>query len=280
MTNHHNENNKSNNLDTTNPPTSNLHRSRNRTINLHPLSVTNHNTLHQPPYPTSTTTSHIHPNFTGEESRSDADDSTTPIASTSTTSGTSNNHNSMSLPLPPPSSSPRMVTVPALVVSDNIGIITHHIPTMNDRLCRVPDHITLNDALRCHPRWDDVHSMMNHHSLGAEGFSSMFGHPQRRCRSLPEILDEALEISDFMITNLSTMDGEDQYANNHGSLLTGILPHHVEDAPVRRRRQRPRSFMSQHTSRNRRTNSNYSSSGNDNNEEDDSSQQQWMDENQ
>lgn len=86
-----------------------------------------------------------------------------------------------------------------LSFSDNIPINASNSSNaelpMTTGTCRVPDRITLSNAIRS--SWDDIRLVNSHH----EELPFYFDFdPERRCRSLPDILDEVLEITEVLAT--------------------------------------------------------------------------------
>ena len=173
---------------------------------------------------------------------------------------------------PPPQTSPPPQVVPTSF-SDNVGIhLNDTIPTRTGLYCHVPDRISLTSALHCHSRWNNP--------FCHDEFASHFGHPQRRCRSLPEILDEVLEISEEVTAYLSTNTSYDEeggggVCTDHrvGNNDSSHPPPSASRARGSRRQRSSVSHMSQTQNRRRR-----SSSGSSNN--DDSSQRRRANESQ
>jgi hypothetical protein len=163
--------------------------------------------------------------------------------------------------------------------SDNVSINTPP-STATTGLSLLPDRVTLNSALRCQSRRDDHRSLLQQHHH--HDFAFCFGPPQqRRCRSLPEILDEVLDMSEATMAYLSattihTNHNDDTTCTNRHAwndddpMLTVHPPLPSPQMLLRRSgpRQRPRSHTSiSHTRRNRRNqrgDNNNSGNGNHN----------------
>lgn len=145
--------------------------------------------------------------------------------------------------------------------SENISIRsgTYHYPPTG--FCRVPDRITLNDALRCQPSWRE-----NHMNLfpGADANFTAFGHYPPP-RSLANILDDAMELTDTVmlvyhrhLESLETMnddDDDDVDSSQHDASprpttnpppSDGVPPQYSPPPP------RGRSEIRRHTGRNHR----------------------------
>ena len=239
------DNNENNSGTNPPPPTTTLHLNPNRNITIHPIMSDDHQY-------TTITVSNSNPN-SASEGRSNSDttggsitNTTTPASASTSTSTTSTSTSTMthhtiipSLSASQPYSmlSQEQLPSPRVVVlrNEHVAHIHHNVvPTMDH--CRVPDRITLTGTLQSSTRLlrDDIDST---NPLFQNEFASYFGYTEQRrcCRSLPEILDAAMEISEEMMADLPTrMINNSNYEVVTTNSRVGLLPlqHQQQEPPA------------------------------------------------